>query len=138
MVYRVVADTQLFFTGSAGTGKSFLLGHIIKQLRKVKDQYGNPKVIAVTASTGIAVRPLRSFVLVRFMLSRLTFIFLSPQGLNIKGQTLHSWSGVGLGLEDAHTLAEKVMGVFTTRDGYKMQKSGHSESSDVSTGFTNL
>lgn len=49
-------------------------------------------------------------------------------GLNIKGQTLHSWSGVGLGLEDAQTLAEKVMGVFEDKaTGRKMTRTGHSE-----------
>lgn len=58
---------SLFYTGSAGTGKSVLLRAIIKELRKKHD--GN---IAVTASTGLAA-------------------------CNIGGITLHSFAGVGLG-----------------------------------------
>lgn len=40
----------MFFTGSAGTGKSFLLREIVKELRKVKPTDS----IFVTATTGIA------------------------------------------------------------------------------------
>lgn len=58
---------SLFYTGSAGTGKSVLLRSIIKELRKKYDGK-----IAVTASTGLAA-------------------------CNIGGITLHSFAGVGLG-----------------------------------------
>jgi ATP-dependent DNA helicase PIF1 len=59
---------NLFFTGAAGSGKSFLLKKIITALRL---QYGEKKV-AVTALTGIAAH-------------------------NIQGTTLHSFAGIGLG-----------------------------------------
>ena len=38
----------MFLTGSAGTGKSFLLGHIVKRLRGIHKH----DAVAVTASTG--------------------------------------------------------------------------------------
>lgn len=58
---------SLFFTGSAGTGKSLLLRTIIKDLKRTR-----PGKVAITASTGLAA-------------------------CNIGGQTLHSFAGVGLG-----------------------------------------
>ena len=45
---KVKAGENVFFTGSAGTGKSVLLREIIRWLR------ANGKTYAVTASTGIA------------------------------------------------------------------------------------
>ncbi|KAI5995494.1 hypothetical protein EDD15DRAFT_2164979 [Pisolithus albus] len=42
---------SLFYTGSAGTGKSVLLREIIKSLRK--RYYKSPDAIAITASTGM-------------------------------------------------------------------------------------
>ncbi|CAO3621906.1 unnamed protein product [Cunninghamella echinulata] len=70
---------SLFFTGSAGTGKSVLLRAIIKSL---KDKYKDG--VAVTASTGIAA-------------------------CNISGTTLHSFSGIGLGNEELEKLKAKVI-----------------------------
>lgn len=65
---------DIFF---AGTGKSFLLGTIIKhlELKGLK--------VAVTASTGMAA-------------------------LNIKGKTLHSFAGVGLGKDPPKKLLDRV------------------------------
>jgi len=64
-----------------GTGKSVLLREIIKALRK---KYATaPDAVAVTASTGIAA-------------------------CNIGGVTLHSFGGVGLGVEDTNTLVSKI------------------------------
>lgn len=63
-----------------GTGKSFLLNKIIKELRP------DPKIIggvAITASTGIA-------------------------GLNIGGRTLHSFAGIGLGTQPAEELVRQI------------------------------
>lgn len=72
---------SVFFTGSAGTGKSVLMRAIISQLkhkyRKEPDRY------AITASTGLA-------------------------SCILEGQTLHSWSGIGLGKEPAPELVKKV------------------------------
>ena len=78
----VVRQTKsVFFTGSAGTGKSVLMRAIIAELRKkyVKE----PDRVAVTASTGLAA-------------------------CNIGGVTLHSFGGIGLGKEDIPTLCKKI------------------------------
>ena len=75
----VKAGKNVFFTGAAGTGKSVLLREIVNWCR-------GRKILAVTASTGIA-------------------------SINIGGQTLHSWAGIGLGIWPAHHLAAKIIGV---------------------------
>lgn len=73
---------SIFFTGSAGTGKSVLMREIIKKLR---DKYRKePDRIAVTASTGLAA-------------------------CNIEGVTLHSFAGIGLGKEPVPELVKKVI-----------------------------
>ena len=77
----VKQSKSVFFTGSAGTGKSVLMKAIIAELRKkyIKE----PDRIAVTASTGLAA-------------------------CNIGGVTLHSFGGIGLGKEDVPSLVRKV------------------------------
>lgn len=60
---------NVFISGNAGTGKSYLLKHI-------KETIPN---IHITASTGIA-------------------------SVNVGGQTLHSWAGIGLGILPANKL----------------------------------
>ncbi|KAG7450177.1 uncharacterized protein BT62DRAFT_495462 [Guyanagaster necrorhizus] len=70
---------SVFFTGSAGTGKSVLLREIIKALREKPGH-----VTAITASTGIA-------------------------SVNIGGTTLHSWAGIGLGQDGAKKYADKFI-----------------------------
>ncbi|CAO1638299.1 unnamed protein product [Parajaminaea phylloscopi] len=72
---------SVFFTGSAGTGKSVLLRDIIKLLKKKYEKRGD--AVAVTASTGIAA-------------------------CNIGGVTLHSFAGIGLGAEDVGVLVRKI------------------------------
>ncbi|OJJ80361.1 uncharacterized protein ASPGLDRAFT_866663 [Aspergillus glaucus CBS 516.65] len=73
---------SIFFTGSAGTGKSVLMREIIKQLRiKYRRE---PDRVAVTASTGLAA-------------------------CNIEGVTLHSFAGIGLGKEAVPELVKKVI-----------------------------
>ena len=72
---------SVFFTGSAGTGKSVLMRAIIAQLRHKYRQ--EPDRIAVTASTGLA-------------------------SCILEGQTLHSWAGIGLGKEPAPELVKKI------------------------------
>lgn len=73
---------SLFITGSAGTGKSFLLQYIVQEL---KSKYGE-RCVAVTASTGIAA-------------------------VNLGGGTLHSFAGIGLanGSGDKEKTVQKVM-----------------------------
>ena len=82
-VLNLVAEDRksVFFTGSAGTGKSVLLREVIKVLR---DKYRRePDRIAVTASTGLAA-------------------------CNVGGVTLHSFSGIGLGKEAVPELVRKI------------------------------
>ncbi|TVY40252.1 ATP-dependent DNA helicase [Lachnellula occidentalis] len=78
----VISEAKsVFFTGSAGTGKSVLMRAIIADLRKkyIKE----PDRVAVTASTGLAA-------------------------CNIGGVTLHSFGGIGLGKEDVPALVKKI------------------------------
>jgi len=78
----VINDSKsVFFTGSAGTGKSVLMRSIIQELRK--KYVREPDRIAVTASTGLAA-------------------------CNIGGVTLHSFGGIGLGKEDVPALVKKI------------------------------
>lgn len=72
---------SVFFTGSAGTGKSVLMRAIIADLRK--KYMREPDRVAVTASTGLAA-------------------------CNIGGVTLHSFGGIGLGKEDVPALVKKI------------------------------
>lgn len=72
---------SIFFTGSAGTGKSVLMREIISKLRERHRK--EPDRVAVTASTGLAA-------------------------CNIEGVTLHSFAGIGLGKEKVSELVTKV------------------------------
>ena len=72
---------SVFFTGSAGTGKSVLLREIISVLRKRNAKQQDR--VAITASTGLAA-------------------------CNIGGVTLHSFAGIGLGKEDVPELVKRV------------------------------
>lgn len=75
---------NVFFTGSAGCGKSVLLREIISHFRHVSKQRGwDRHSIAVTASTGIAA-------------------------INIGGGTLHSWAGITLGYGKPDTLLHQL------------------------------
>ncbi|CAI9754944.1 unnamed protein product [Fraxinus pennsylvanica] len=71
---------SVFITGSAGTGKTFVLEHAIKRLKKI---HGRSNVY-VTASTGVAA-------------------------LSLGGQTLHSFAGVGIGDADRASLVERIL-----------------------------
>eukprot|EP01046_Picozoa_sp_COSAG06_P006728 COSAG06_NODE_320_length_17586_cov_9.121347_12_plen_764_part_00 len=70
----VERGASVFFTGNAGTGKSFLLRAIVEELQRRR-----PRGVFVTASTGIAAA-------------------------NVGGTTLHSFAGIGLGEDDAATM----------------------------------
>ena len=68
-------DENVFITGHAGTGKSYILN-------KLKEQFD--KKLTITSTTGIAA-------------------------VNVKGQTLHSWAGVGICKGSVEKTAEKIM-----------------------------
>ena len=85
---------NIFYTGSAGTGKSVLLKELIKTL---KSMYGNTGAVAVTASTGLAA-------------------------CNIGGITLHSFAGIGLGIGDEAMLLKKVRRSAKHRERWKSIK----------------
>ena len=63
-IYAIEDGDNVFITGSAGTGKSFLLQYL------KRNYLGSG--LHITASTGIAA-------------------------INVGGQTIHSWSGIGIG-----------------------------------------
>ena len=65
---------NIFITGHAGTGKSYILN-------KLKELFG--KKLTITSTTGIAA-------------------------VNVKGQTLHSWAGVGLCRNTIENTVEKI------------------------------
>lgn len=67
---HIMAGKNVFLTGSAGTGKTFLLRYVIQEMEKRYE--GSVGAVAVTAPTGIAA-------------------------INIGGQTIHSFAGIGLG-----------------------------------------
>ncbi|KAJ7566934.1 hypothetical protein O6H91_02G124500 [Diphasiastrum complanatum] len=80
-VLKAIAQGKsVFVTGSAGTGKSFLVEFAIRVLNRI---HGADSVF-VTASTGLAA-------------------------CAIGGTTLHSFAGVGLGVGSKESLATKVL-----------------------------
>ncbi len=66
----IMQRRSVFFTGAAGTGKSF----IIQIIRDAADVMGIADKVSFTAPTGIAA-------------------------CNIQGLTVHSWAGIGMGYE---------------------------------------
>lgn len=70
---------SMFYTGAAGTGKSFVLKEMVRQLR---NKHGHEEV-SVTATTGIA-------------------------SLNIDGETVHRWAGIRSGNGDWTWLLSKM------------------------------
>lgn len=96
-VVKAVMDEgkSVFFTGSAGTGKSVLMRAIIAQLRhKYRTE---PDRVAITASTGLA-------------------------SCILEGQTLHSWAGIGLGKEPAPELVKKIKRNMKSRQRWQRTK----------------
>ncbi|CAL1710116.1 unnamed protein product [Somion occarium] len=93
-VLRMVVEEEksVFFTGSAGTGKSLLLRAIINALHKKHAK--KPDVISVTASTGMAAS-------------------------NIGGMTIHSWGAITPGM---HNIEKLISYVKTCRPAHQRWK----------------
>ncbi len=81
VIDRIMKRKSTFFTGAAGTGKSYIVAIVIKILKHLELM----NKIALTAPTGVAA-------------------------CNISGMTIHSWAGVGLGTDDVQTLYNKLRG----------------------------
>ena len=84
VVKLVLGGSNVFCTGSAGTGKTRLLRKLIELLR---EKHG-AEPIAVTATTGIAA-------------------------IQIGGQTLHAWAGIGIGRGSRYSLLQHVIANHT-------------------------
>lgn len=103
--------TSLFFTGSAGTGKSVLLRALIQALRR---KYHDDGTVAVTATTGIAacnIGCVSSPSCGKGLLSDadLSLHLLDP--LLRRGSTVHSFAGIGLGKDPVPVLVKKIRGL---------------------------
>lgn len=72
---------SVFFTGSAGTGKTVVLRAIVDSLRRIHAK--DPERVAITASTGLAA-------------------------CSIGGSTLHRYAGIGLGSGSVSELVKKI------------------------------
>lgn len=79
VIAMALEGISFFFTGSAGTGKSFVLRVLVEELQ-LKHGYSS---VFITASTGMA-------------------------GCNIQGVTLHAFAGLGLAKGTKEELAESV------------------------------
>ena len=74
IMHLIKTRKNIFITGHAGTGKSYLLN-------KIKENVPN---LVITSTTGIAA-------------------------VNVKGQTLHSWAGVGICNKTVEQTVEKIL-----------------------------
>ena len=81
VVKAAVDGESFFFTGAAGTGKSFVIKHFVPMLQEKFQSSGGG--VYITASTGVAA-------------------------CNIGGVTLHSFAGIGLGEESAVEMLLKL------------------------------
>lgn len=68
VLQSIMLGKSVFYTGAAGTGKSYILKVLVDVMTKLE----RAEHLVLTASTGIA-------------------------SCNIRGQTIHSWAGVGFG-----------------------------------------
>jgi ATP-dependent DNA helicase PIF1 len=78
--YKAIQEGKnIFLTGPAGTGKSYLLHHLVSQSKRR---------VVLTAMTGCAA-----------------LLISTPTH---KAKTLHSWAGIGLGKESVAELCKKI------------------------------
>lgn len=78
-VQAVLEGRNVFITGPGGTGKSFLLDILVKELKRAG------KRVATTAMTGCAALL-----------------------LNLQAKTLHAWAGIGLGRGSVESLVAAI------------------------------
>lgn len=88
-------NMSVFFTGSAGTGKTVILKWIIQRLKEKFS--GQDGAVVVTASTGLAAR-------------------------QIGGQTIHSFASFNDGSEQAEVLAGKIRKRFRVLSAWQKAK----------------
>jgi ATP-dependent DNA helicase PIF1 len=106
---------NIFFTGSAGTGKSYLLTRIIKACRASE--------IAVTAPTGLAAVSIWVVSLFRQALVCSSVCVVSRfSQVNVGGITIHSFAGVGYGEGLVSDLINKVKNNRTVSKRWKKTK----------------
>ena len=94
-VQLVQAGYNLFITGSAGSGKSFLIRKCIEECRSIYQE----KNISVTSTTGIS-------------------------SLNIHGITIHSWAGITphTNFTDVNGFVENIKGNYKKYNNWKFTK----------------
>lgn len=80
VINRLMTRQSTFFTGAAGTGKSYIVTLLLQVLKKLEltDR------LALTAPTGVAA-------------------------CNISGMTIHSWAGIGIGTNSTDSYYKKIM-----------------------------
>ena len=79
-IRHAYAGQNIFLTGAGGTGKSYIIQHLVDKYKAINKSYG------LTSMTGCAA----------LLLGRAT--------------TLHSWAGVGLGKESVDKLIQTING----------------------------
>ena len=85
---------NLFITGSAGTGKSYLLKHIYNSLTI------SGRKVHVTALTGCAA-------------------YLLSEDMGVKVNTIHSWAGIGYGDKDTETYIKDIAKNYPLRQRWR-------------------
>ena len=89
-----LAGRNLLITGSAGTGKSYLLKHIYNSLTM------SGKKVHVTALTGCAA-------------------YLLSEDMGVKVNTIHSWAGIGYGDKEAETYVKDIAKNYPLRQRWR-------------------
>ncbi len=89
-----LAGRNLFITGSAGTGKSYLLKHIYNSLTM------SGRKVHVTALTGCAA-------------------YLLSEDMGVKVNTIHSWAGIGYGDKDTETYIREIAKNYPLRQRWR-------------------
>src|SRR5688572_8106554 len=83
----IMEGNSVFYTGAAGTGKSFIL----RTVRKLFTHIGELESVSFVAPTGIAA-------------------------CNINGLTIHSWAGIGLANQPVEQLIGRVIRNINARN----------------------